>query len=99
MYSRGPIIRTLELISAFAGLLAIVALIFALVTFSDQLNLIQQSRQKSATDTCYLFRSAIAAATPPDKKAEALAYVNKIGLANCERYGRNVTSLTHAGRR
>lgn len=99
MYSRGPIIRTLELISAFAGLLAIVALIFALVTFSDQLNLIQQSRQKSATDTCYLFRSVVFAAAGRGRIANADAFLYEVGLDNCQRYGRSVTSLTHAGRR
>lgn len=97
VYSRGPIIRTLEFISALAGLAAIASLIFALSVFSDRLDLIQQSREYSATDTCYLFRSAIHAATPRGKEGPASAYLTRLGLDNCIVYGRNVTSLKHAG--
>lgn len=49
---------------------------------------IQQSRQASATKTCYLLRNLVFNATPPNHLAQAEVFMGKTNLKDCDGYGR-----------
>lgn len=89
LYSRGPIIRSLEILSAVAGLLAIAALVFALSSFEGRLDTIQAARQRSAFDTCRILDAVIVASgksrervTVYDLKGHVIGYVQFGGRAS-----------------
>ena len=90
VYSRGPIIRTLEVLSAFTGIVAIASLVLALVAFSHGLADIQTSRERAAEDSCHLIRGLVLEATPRHRLAAAITYLDRSPLANCHRYGAQV---------
>lgn len=59
VYSRGPIVRTLEVVSVIAALLAVATLVYTYVNVSDDFTHIQQAREASAFDTCRIFKVVI----------------------------------------
>lgn len=89
--SRGPIIISLEILNAIAGLLAIAALIFALIVFSSRLDFIQSAREKSAFDTCTILDKLIdQSGKLTNKESQALDFERSVGLSNCTKYSKNV---------
>lgn len=49
---------------------------------------VQSSRQASATKTCYLLRSLVLHATPPDHLPAATKFMSDTPLKDCNGYGR-----------
>jgi hypothetical protein len=104
VYSRGPIILTLEIVSVMSGLIAIVALIITLTIFSSRVSqaefnaktakeasvLIQEARFRAAEDTCFLLRGLVFAAATSHTAKEAEAYINSTSLRDCYQYGKKI---------
>lgn len=93
VYSRGPIIRVLEVISGLAGIVAVVALILSLTVQSNTISDIQRERNKAARDTCDLLQQLILSSGHiTHREAQAQKYLVQNGLSNCVAYAHRVTS-------
>lgn len=90
MYSKGPIIKSLEILSVVSGLIAVAALIISLTAQSNRIDYIQQSRQRSALDSCNILRTILFKATPPARYLEASHILKQAGLSNCVQYAHDV---------
>jgi hypothetical protein len=70
LYTHGPIVRVALICVIGAALMSCAALAFALRTYSNRLNNIQQSRVESATDTCRTLRTVISQAYKPQQAGQ-----------------------------
>jgi hypothetical protein len=104
VYTRGPVIVTLEILSAISALCAIAALVISLSAQSSEIDAhhrqqiaadraIQVSRQHSARDTCELLRGLVLTSTTPARIAQARAFVARTPLRDCRAYSVRVTRL------
>lgn len=59
VYSRGPIVRSLEIACIISSLLALAALGFTIYTLTQSYDRVQDAREKSAKDTCTILRTII----------------------------------------
>jgi hypothetical protein len=94
--TRGPVITTLAAASAISSLLALMAIGFSIVTFSDRLNTIQAARVASATDTCQILDFIILRSSAAQHKLkQGRTFIHMIGLDDCHKYGLSIRKVHH----
>jgi hypothetical protein len=80
-------VTVLILIQAATAAAAIAALIVTLITIQNRIDTIQTAREDAAVSSCHLLRAVVLAATPPDHRSAAVAFIDRTSLRDCSRYG------------
>jgi hypothetical protein len=78
--------KRLVILQGVTALLAVMTLIYSVVTNQNDISQLQQERVQSRLQVCYLLRGLVITATPLANRDQIILFINQTPLHNCREY-------------